>query len=316
MDYDIIGDIHGHADALAALLDKMGYRKKSGIWRQDDHTPIFVGDFIDRGSGQLETLGIVRPMIDEGAAFAVMGNHEFNAIAWHTPDPRHRGQFLREHSDKNQKQHQAFLDATAGQPELVNDLVHWFYKLPLWIDLPGLRVVHACWHPTYMAALAPQLEPGNRLNKRLVEAASRRGAAESPDSPALPASPEFNAIEAILKGPEVKLPDGLSFTMGDEVRREARTRWWDAKAVTFRESAIVDEATRPRLPDTPVPADLRFGYHGDKPVFVGHYWMRGAHERQAPGVACVDYSVGKGGPLVAYRWRGERDLVSANFIST
>ena len=304
MDYDIIGDIHGHADALAALLDKMGYRKQSGVWRQSGHTAIFVGDFIDRGSGQLETLGIVRPMIDAGAALAVMGNHEFNAIAWHMRDPEHPGKWLREHSDKNQKQHQAFLDATAGQPKLVEGLVDWFYQLPLWIDLPELRVVHACWHPKYISVLAPQLAPGLRLNQHLVEAASRRG------------SPEFNAVEAILKGPEVKLPDGLSFTMGDEKRHEARTRWWKPEAVTFRESAIVDEATRPRLPETEVPADLRFGYRADKPVFVGHYWMRGAHEPQAPRVACVDYSVGKGGPLVAYRWRGERELDSANFIST
>jgi hypothetical protein len=29
----------------------------------------------------------VRAMIDAGAARAVMGNHELNAIAWATPDP-------------------------------------------------------------------------------------------------------------------------------------------------------------------------------------------------------------------------------------
>ena len=304
MDYDIIGDIHGHADALAGLLAKMGYRKKAGIWQQSGHAAIFVGDFIDRGPGQLETLNIVRPMIDEGGALAVMGNHEFNAIAWHTPDPENPGDYLRGHSKKNQKQHQAFLDATAGQPELVQELVDWFFQLPLWLELPGLRVVHACWHPTYMAALASQLEPGQRLNKCLVEAASRRD------------SPEFKAIEAILKGPEAELPEGLSFRTGDEVRHEARTRWWDADAVTFSESAIVDKETRRLLPDTEVAPALRFGYQDAKPVFIGHYWMSGPHERQAPRVACVDYSVGKGGPLVAYRWQGEQELVRKHFVST
>ena len=304
MNYDIIGDIHGHADALVALLGKMGYHKKGRIWHQDGHTAIFVGDFIDRGPGQLGTLDIVRPMIDEGGALAVMGNHEFNAIAWHTPDPERPGHYLREHSEKNQKQHQAFLNETAGRPELVQDLMTWFLKLPLWIDLPGLRVVHACWHPAHMEALAPQLEKGQRLNRGLVEAANRRG------------SPAFDAIAAILKGPEAKLPGELSFTMGDEKRYEARTRWWDAGAITFRESAIVDEPTRPLLPDIEIPSELRFGYRGDKPVFIGHYWMRGAHQPVAPRVACVDYSVGKGGPLVAYRWRGEHDLDRAHFIGT
>jgi hypothetical protein len=243
-------------------------------------------------------------MVDEGAALAVMGNHELNAIAWHTPDPTRPGHYLREHSKKNQRQHQAFLDDTSGKPEIVRDALNWFYKLPLWIDLPGLRVVHACWHPTYMEALTPLLEPGRCMNESLLERASRHG------------SPEFNAIEAILKGPEARLPDGMFFTMGDEKRYEARTRWWDADAVTFRESAIVDDATRPLLPNTEIPAELRFGYQGDKPVFIGHYWMRGPHQPLALRVGCVDYSVGKGGPLVAYRWRGESDVDSANFIST
>jgi hypothetical protein len=304
MKYDIIGDIHGHADALTALLDKMGYRKKDGIWCRDGHTSIFVGDFIDRGPGQLRTLDIVRPMVDQGAALAAMGNHEFNAIAWHTPDPARPGHYLREHNEKNEKQHQAFLDDTAGKPEAMRDALNWFGELPLWIDLPGLRVVHACWHPSYIALLAPLLEPGRRLSQALVVAASRRG------------SPEFKAIEAILKGPEAKLPDGLSFTMGDEKRYEARTRWWDADAVTFRESAIVDDATRPLLPNIEIPAEFRFGYGADKPVFFGHYWMRGPQQPLAPQVACVDYSVGKGGPLVAYRWRGEHDLDPAHFICT
>ena len=29
--------------------------------------------------------------------------------------------------------------------------------LPLWLDLPGLRVVHACWHDGYMDKLRPRL---------------------------------------------------------------------------------------------------------------------------------------------------------------
>ena len=34
-----------------------------------------------------------------------------------------------------------------------------------------------------------------------------------------------------------------------------------------------------------------------------------------PKAACVDYSAGKGGQLVAYRWDGESDLDSRNFVS-
>ncbi len=303
MSYDIIGDIHGHANALTALLRKMGYRERDGVWRHAGRQALFIGDFIDRGPGQLETIRIVRGMVEVGTALAVMGNHEFNAIAWNTEDPQKPGHYLRPHSDKNHHQHKAFLAETAEQPALRQAILDWFLTLPLWLDLPGLRAVHACWHPTYMAQLATKLQVGQRLDLKLLEAACRRG------------SQEHRAIEAILKGPEVKLPDGLQFRQGDQMRCEARTRWWEASAVTFRTAAIVDRATEPTLPDTPVPADVRFGYDGDKPVFVGHYWMDGEPKLLTPRVACVDYSAGRGEPLVAYRWDGETDLDGRNFIA-
>ena len=81
MGYDIIGDIHGHADALTALLRRMGYRERGGAWRHPGRQALFIGDFIDRGPGQLESVRIVRGMVEAGTALAVMGNHEFNAIA-------------------------------------------------------------------------------------------------------------------------------------------------------------------------------------------------------------------------------------------
>jgi|LGOV01.1.fsa_nt_gb hypothetical protein len=37
-----------------------------------------------------------------------------------------------------------------------------------------------------------------------------------------------------------------------------------------------------------------------KPVFFGHYWMVGTPILQAPNALCLDYSAGKGGPLVTY----------------
>lgn len=49
MRYDIIGDIHGHADALLeALLTDLGYSNKGGAWRHPARQALFVGDFIDR----------------------------------------------------------------------------------------------------------------------------------------------------------------------------------------------------------------------------------------------------------------------------
>jgi hypothetical protein len=48
---------------------------------------------------------------------------------------------------------------------------------------------------------------------------------------------------------------------------------------------------------------------------MGHYWMQGEPVLQSSKIACVDYSAGKGGPLVAYRWDGESELSTKNFFA-
>ena len=103
--YDLIGDIHGHADELLQLLEKLGYEKAQGAYRHPDRKVIFLGDFIDRGPKIRQVLEIVRPMIEEGKALTVMGNHELNALAYHTEDPESPGKHLRQHNDKNVGQH-------------------------------------------------------------------------------------------------------------------------------------------------------------------------------------------------------------------
>ena len=45
--YDIIGDIHGRALELEALLKQLGYAKRSGSFSHPDRQVIFLGDFID-----------------------------------------------------------------------------------------------------------------------------------------------------------------------------------------------------------------------------------------------------------------------------
>lgn len=101
--YDIIGDIHGHADALEQLLQKLDYDKSKGYYSHPERKVIFVGDYIDRGPKIKETLEMVRAMADNQAAIALMGNHEFNAILYNTIGTD--GNYLREDSDRNVSQH-------------------------------------------------------------------------------------------------------------------------------------------------------------------------------------------------------------------
>lgn len=313
--YDVIGDVHGHAEPLESLLRVMGYVHRRGAWRHPSRQAVFVGDLVDRGPGQLEVLRMARGMVEAGSARIVLGNHEYNAVAYATGDPDSPGHFLRPHhgnaGPKNIRQHEAFIGAVGGlhTPEHLA-VIDWFRTIPLWLDLGGLRVVHACWHGPSMAVLQPLTGPDHTLTDDLVVASSRRG------------TPAYDAIEVLLKGPEVELGETYGYHDKEGTwRTRARHRWWDPAAVTLRDAALIppnatgkDAEPVPSLPERPVP-DRLDPYDGDVPVIVGHYWESGTPTVWHAKVACVDYSVAKGGELVAYRWSGEDVLVDDNFVA-
>lgn len=312
MAYDIIGDVHGHAGKLTSLLTTLGYGLTDEGWRHPSRQAIFVGDFIDRGTEGVETVAIVRSMVDSGAAMAVMGNHELNAIAWQTPDPDHPGDYLRpRHREpwgrKNRHQHEKFLLQVESDPDLHADIVSWFRTLPLWIDLPGLRVVHACWHDGHIDWLKPQLRDGRFLTPELLAPAVVEPAGET-TGPSV-----FHAVETLLKGVELKLPEPHHFHDKDGIRRHhMRARWWDAQAETYQQLSL-DAGLAAMLPD------LKAEWAGNraplsKPTFFGHYWMKGLPTVQGPNAICVDYSAGAGGPLAAYRWDAGAPLSADHFV--
>ena len=101
--FDFIGDIHGHADKLKALLTKLGYTNKNGVYSHPERKAFFVGDFIDRGPKIKETLSIVRKMVESDNAIAIMGNHEYNALCFQFQETD--GGHLRKHLIKNIIQH-------------------------------------------------------------------------------------------------------------------------------------------------------------------------------------------------------------------
>ncbi len=81
--FDVIGDVHGCADELRELLEKLGYDEPgdrndgvSGFRHPDGRRAIFVGDLTDRGPKNMEVLRIVMDMVDSGTAFCVPGNHD------------------------------------------------------------------------------------------------------------------------------------------------------------------------------------------------------------------------------------------------
>jgi Calcineurin-like phosphoesterase len=298
--YDVIGDIHGHHDKLVALLRHLGYRRRQGAWRHRTRQAIFVGDLVDRGPRQVDTVELVRAMVDAGAAQCCMGNHEFNSVAWATEDPENPGKYLRCHDRPgNYRQHRAFLQEVQGTPKH-RELTDWFKTLPLWLDLGGLRVVHACWQQEAMDQLAPHMGPNQTLTDELFVTGSRKS------------HWAYEAIETLCKGPQLDLPAGASFTDQDgKVRKEVRLRWWQPDLKNYREAAIGPAAEIENVPDVALPESALLGKYTGVPVIFGHYWFSGDPTVISPKFACVDFSAAYEGPLVAYRWDGERELSTA-----
>ena len=292
--YDIIGDIHGHADELHALLATLGY--KDGA-HPEGRQVIFLGDFIDRGPKIREVLETVRGMVDSGDALAILGNHEINAMRFHTMGSG--GSPLREHTPNNVQQHRATLDQIPDQEEL-DDWIGWFAGLPLSLDLGAVRFVHASWADDAIEQLCCE----GRLEGETLERYSRKGSAE------------YDAISLIVNGPEATLPNGFTHETADGRRRsEFRVKWWlDLAGRTCREAIFPED---PDIPDVALRDFPETGYADDAPLtFFGHYAVK--DPSPAPirsNLACLDYGTGKGGFLCAYRWDGEMAIDPTKFVT-
>ena len=307
--YDIIGDIHGYYDELVSLLTKLDYTYTNGSWKHPDRKVLFVGDFVDRGPKQRAVVDLVRGMVDQGDAKAIMGNHEFNAIAFYTERVKGSGDYMRPRTNNNITQHKEFLTEFARKEDgrdLWAETIEWFKTLPLWLELDGIRLVHACWDQSLINEIV-SIYGSNMLTDDLLAAST------------IKSSQEYKALEVLLKGKEVKLPKGKFFHDKEGIRREnIRVKWWDANATTYKSGYLGPDNALDQIPDTPIENEGAWvSYSEDeKPVFIGHYWMNGTPDRLAKNIACTDYSVARpGGKLVAYRWSGESVLTAENFES-
>jgi hypothetical protein len=299
--YDIIGDIHGHAKELEHMLRKMGYALSNSVWSHPERKAVFVGDYIDRGPEIRETLTLVRGMVESGNALTILGNHEYNALAfsYHHPDGGH----IRQHSIKNINQHYETIRQFQNHEKEWDDYLAWFSNLPLYLDMDELRIVHACWDDeniTYLKKLT-----GPITKELLLKAHNKKDEA-------------WKAFEETLKGKEITLPDGHFFIDKDgNYRTECRSKWWlKPEGLTLREYLFHAPAT---IPDVVLSSDYRSPGYGPEnpPVFFGHYWLDATNQPtwQASNVCCLDYSVAKIGMLVAYQHYFDEPYTDDHFVT-
>jgi hypothetical protein len=305
MKYDIIGDIHGHVNDLLDLLKKMGYGKSErGHFYHSDRQAIFVGDYIDRGKHSKEVVQLVRAMQESGSAIALMGNHEYNAICFHTKGSS--GEYLRPRTNQNIKQHCATLHSFEDDAFLSESL-DWFKQLPLFYENEYFRVIHACWDAEQIEIFKQKME-GNQLKMEHLEASTIKG------------DNLYEAVEILLKGRELKLPGEHTFKdVEGHIRNQVRVKWWEnPEGKTYLEYAVNEfepaAAEQLTIPIPPYMQSILPYPTSEKPVFFGHYWLSEESPKlQNQKVCCLDYSIAKAGKLVAYRFDGEQELNENKF---
>ena len=300
--FDFIGDIHGHAYMLVKLLNLLGYTYQNGSYAHPTRKAFFVGDYIDRGPQIKETLEIVKSMVDNGNAIALMGNHEYNALCFHYPDKK--GGHLRKHSITNVIQHYQTLKQFQNRQTEYESYLEWFKTLPIFFETDQFGSVHSCWDNDHIAYLRTRLKD-NCLSDDLLYESAQKGT-------------ELNlAIEETLKGKEMKLPTGKYFKDKDGTERtEFRIKWWEDPTLSTYQTLAIEPGDY--LPETMI--DLKtltctnFYSGTDKPIFFGHYWLKGKPNLHRNNICCLDYSVAKEGHLAAYRFDGEKELSNGNIV--
>jgi len=125
----IIGDIHGCYQEFLELLDKTGVSNEDKI--------IALGDIIDRGP---DSMSVINFFISHHNALCILGNHEAKHIQVFS------GKIKPAPSQQKVLQQ---ISVTAQE-----NIVNYFEKLPLYIELPEIIALHG------------YLEPGVALEKQ------------------------------------------------------------------------------------------------------------------------------------------------------
>ena len=327
---DTVGDVHGEIQPLRDLLGRLGYDADG------DHPTgrrlVFVGDLGDRGPDSPAVGELVMKLVGRGVAQCVLGNHELNLLR--AEDKAGNAWFMNPER-KEQQSGGEFAHSRVASPDFKARYLTFLASLPLVLERPDLRIVHAAWVSGEVDAL--RADVGSMLEvyrsyeiqteaQLTMEGLQERAAREQAEwkhalhdrhakVPLLTAFGESderyqmgNPVRVVTSGVE-RLTRSPFWSAG-QWRMCDRVRWWEE-------------------------------YEEDIPVVVGHYWRRakpiagsdhvatkpdlfrgvGPTDWMGPkrNVFCVDYAVGaryeerKAGKtqfdtrLAAMRWP-EREL--------
>ena len=301
--YDIIGDVHGHYSELTTLLSQMDYSCSDGIWQHPRRKAIFVGDFANRGPQTPEVIQSIRAMIQNHKAYAILGNHEINMMAYFTHNKKALS--LAEPSPAGKKQMEQIRAQYQGDEEQLQHDVKWLRTLPFFLSFGHLRVVHAHYNPKHIQLIAQSISEGKISKKQIKEIIKGKS--------------EFaQAVNETTRGLELSLPPDLILKDSKNIRRTRfRIKWWiDPRGLTFRDLSFGNRFVLPdyNIPEQILPALTPYPLAAPV-VFFGHYCIGTQLNIQSPNLCCVDACVAGHGHLMAYRWDGETELTKEKLLA-
>ncbi len=248
---DIVGDIHGELPALLALGRRLGYDVDQGWTHPQGRFLLFLGDLVDRGAYSLEVAELVSGLVARRRALCIMGNHEYNLVAFHLKVPGY---------EKPKRSNRPTTEAMAAAPRRWDPVLRFLRDLPIGINLPDLRLIHACWNQESLKRTEPVLRvasAGGDADEPMAwvtgHIALRSPFGEQGLLPGLPDDDDDAPHEVLMKGFEVDAAEPFKDNDG-KLRRRIRAVWWkDSRDLVLTDKAQV------------------FGHYWNVPPLDGHY---------------------------------------------
>jgi diadenosine tetraphosphatase ApaH/serine/threonine PP2A family protein phosphatase len=135
-----VGDVHGCAEELKELIDKLEL--------QGDDRIVFLGDLVDKGPSSVEVIRIVRGLacdLEIGGVVCIAGNHEADAIRKH--EQGKEGEPWTREAAPDDWRFLESLPLLARFPELGVTAVHGGFFPKFWTDHPeGIGEIAEKWH--------------------------------------------------------------------------------------------------------------------------------------------------------------------------
>lgn len=302
---DIIGDVHGELAVLEKLLLHISRRA-----RGERRHLVFVGDLVDRGPDSPGVLRRVRQLVQEGLASCVLGNHELNLLRASRYSKRDNSWFRGEtrHFEEAMEIPEARLGAIdypkdRGRPQLSDEhweLLRFLASLPLALERPDIRVVHAAWDSKSIATAraishAPAIDVEAMFAEKVSPPRGALGLHESALSAAFALLKERGIADqarADLRHHDLHFPIGVG--EGAQLTRapkyslavmERELLYQNENPVRVITSGIEAASDRIFVAGGKWRFTLRDpwwrGYEDDAHIVMGHYW-RGASGGTAP----------------------------------